>query len=187
MENVLYLEGLRRETQYQFVFPKRLILLLKLGKTIPLPSVDRVYHQVSLLLPDGRVWTAGSTIRSNAEELRTEFFSPSYLFNGPRPAISGSPNVGGYGGTINISTPNASNISSVSLVRLMSCTHHYEANQRLVWLQILATGSNNITVSAPINANIAPPGYYMIHVLNGSGVPSVAKIIQIPGYWYRYQ
>ena len=153
----------------------------------PAASVDRVYHQVSLLLPDGRVWTAGSTIRSNTEELRTEFFSPSYLFNGPRPVISGSPNVGGYGGTINISTPNASNISSVSLVRLMSCTHHYEANQRLVWLQILATGSNNITVSAPINANIAPPGYYMIHVLNGSGVPSVAKIIQIPGTWYWYQ
>ena len=63
----------------------------------------------------------------------------------------------------------------------MSCTHHYDANQRLIWLQILNRGSSNITVTAPINANIAPPGLYMIHVLNGTGIPSVAKIIQIPG------
>ena len=91
-------------------------------------------------------------------EMRTEIFSPSYLFQGPRPVISGSPNVGDYGGTISIPTPDAPSISSVSLVRLMSCTHHYEANQRLIWLQILKRGSSNITVSAPINANIAPPG-----------------------------
>ena len=150
-------------------------------QSLPAASVDRVYHQVSLLLPDGRVWTAGSTIRSGTEELRTEIFSPSYLFQGSRPVISGSPNVPDYGGTINIPTPDASNISSVSLVRLMSSTHHYEANQRLIWLQIVNKGSSSITVSAPINNKVAPPGYYMIHVLNGAGVPSVAKIIQIPG------
>ena len=61
-----------------------------------LPSVARVYHQVSLLLPDGRVWAAGS--QNNGSEVRTEVFSPPYLFQGPRPAISGSPDVGGYGG-----------------------------------------------------------------------------------------
>ena len=38
-----------------------------------------------------------------------------------------------------------------------------------------------MTVSAPINNKVAPPGPYMIHVLNALGVPSVAKIIQIPG------
>ena len=51
----------------------------------------------------------------------------------------------------------------------MALTHHYDANQRLVWLQITGTSSGSITVSAPINANIAPPGYYMIHVLNSFG------------------
>ena len=30
-------------------------------QALPSASVNRVYHQVSLLLPDGRVWTAGST------------------------------------------------------------------------------------------------------------------------------
>ena len=63
----------------------------------------------------------------------------------------------------------------------MATTHHYDANQRLVWLQITGRGSSSVTVSAPINANIAPPGYYMIHVLNSSGVPSIAKVIAIPG------
>ena len=150
-------------------------------QSLPTATVNRVYHQVSLLLPDGRVWTAGSTVASGVEENRTEIFSPSYLFQGPRPTILAMPNVGGYGGTINILTPDAANISSVSLVRLMSATHHYEANQRLIWLQIVNSGLADITVSAPINGNIAPPGYYMIHVLNNIGVPSIAKIIQIPG------
>ena len=110
-----------------------------------------------------------------------EIFSPDYLFAGTRPTISGTPTVGNYGGTIDIPTPDAPNIDSVSLLRLMNTTHHYDANQRLVWLQIINRGSGSITVSAPINSNIAPPGYYMVHVLNSSGVPSIAQIVKIPG------
>jgi len=52
---------------------------------------------------------------------------------------------------------------------------------RLIWLPITSRTTNSVTISAPINANIAPPGYYMIHVLAGSLVPSTARIIQIPG------
>jgi len=150
-------------------------------ESLPSATVPRVYHQVSLLLPDGRVWTAGSTASVNMEELRTEIYSPSYLFQGPRPIISGSPIVGNYGGTITIPTNDPLAVTSVSLLRLMATTHHYDANQRLVWLQILNKTSNSVTVSAPLNANIAPPGYYMIHILTTLGVPSVAKIIAIPG------
>ena len=76
-------------------------------QALPTASVNRVYHQVSLLLPDGRVWTAGGTVASGTEENRTEIYSPSYLFQGPRPVISGSPNIGDYGGTITIQTPDA--------------------------------------------------------------------------------
>ena len=63
----------------------------------------------------------------------------------------------------------------------MATTHHYDQNQRLIWLQIVDRTSNSLTVSAPINGKIAPPGYYMVFILNGSGVPSVARIIKIPG------
>ena len=148
---------------------------------LPPASIPRVYHCVALLLPDGRVWNAGGNPNHGIWRPETQIFSPPYFFAGTRPTISGNPTVGGYGSSITIPTPDAAAITSVSLVRLMATTHHYDANQRLVWLQITGRGSSSITVSAPINANIAPPGYYMIHVLNSSGVPSVAKIIAIPG------
>ena len=148
---------------------------------LPPASIPRVYHSVGLLLPDGRVWNAGGNPNNGVWRPETQIFSPGYLFAGSRPTISGDPVVGGYGSSIIIPTPSPASISSVSLVRLMALTHHHDANQRLVWLQITGTSSGSITVSAPINANIAPPGYYMIHVLNSSGVPSIAKIIAIPG------
>jgi hypothetical protein len=69
----------------------------------------------------------------------------------------------------------------VSLIRLSTFTHGFNSELRFIWLQIRTKGSSSVTVSAPVNAKIAPPGYYMIHVLNGSGVPSKAKVIKIPG------
>ena len=136
---------------------------------------------MALLLPDGRVWTAGNSTPNNpsAFELATEIFSPGYYFQ-TRPTISSIPTVGNYGGTITIPTPDAATINSVSLVRLGAPTHHYDPNARLIWLQLVSSTSNSVTVSAPLNSRLAPPGYYMIHVLKG-GVPSIAKIIKIPG------
>jgi fibronectin type 3 domain-containing protein len=149
--------------------------------SLPAATVGRTYHAVALLLPDGSVWTASSTTnRCTGNEYRTEIFKPAY-FSASRPTISGSVAVGSYGQTITVPTPNPSGISRVSLVRLGATTHHFDTNVRLIWLQITARSSNSVTVSAPLNANLAPPGYYMIHVLDSSLVPSTAQIIQIPG------
>lgn len=143
-------------------------------------NIPRVYHQVSLLLPDGSVWTAGSTPSRNTWELRTEFFRPSY-FDATRPTISGSPDVGDYGNSITIPTPNASVIARATLVRLPNTTHHYDPNMRCIMLDVQSRTSNSVTVEAPLNANLAPPGYYYIHILNDTGIPSTARIIRIPG------
>jgi hypothetical protein len=143
-------------------------------------NVARVYHQVSMLLPDGRVWTAGSTSARNNWELRTEFFRPSY-FSATRPTISGAPTVGAYGESITIPTPNGSSIIRASLVKLPDTTHHYDANMRCVMLNLETSTLSSVTVEAPLNANLAPPGYYYIHVINSSGIPSAARIIKIPG------
>jgi hypothetical protein len=148
--------------------------------TLPAATVPRVYHGVALLLADGSIWTASSTVGQCNPEMRTEIFKPSY-FSATRPAISGTPTVGDYGQSITIPTPNPTSISRVSLTNLSATTHHYEANVRLIWLQITGTSSSSITVSAPLNAKLAPPGYYMIHVLDSSLVPSAAQIIKIPG------
>ncbi len=149
--------------------------------TLPSAQVGRRYHSVSLLLPDGRVWTAGTTIGlSPPGELRTEIYSPAYV-SATRPSITGAPVIsGGYGGTIAILTPDAPDISSVSLVKVSAVTHHFNFDQRLVWLQIQNKSPGSVTVAAPINGNIAPPGYYLVFILNADGVPSVGQLIKIP-------
>jgi hypothetical protein len=151
---------------------------------LPATTIPRWYHSVSLLLPDGRVWLSSGTPSMNPPfEGRTEFFSPGYMEE-TRPTISSQPTVNPngsdpYNGTITIPTPDASSITSVSLLRLGNVTHHFDAEHRFVWLQVQNNSGSNVVVSAPINSKIAPPGYYMIHILNASGIPSAAKIIQI--------
>ena len=39
-----------------------------------------------------------------------------------------------------------------------------------------ATG---VTLTAPPNGNIAPPGYYMLFVVDTTGVPSVAAFVKV--------
>jgi hypothetical protein len=149
--------------------------------TLASASVRRGYHGVALLMADGRVWTAGhASTKTSSQEFRTEIFSPSYV-SATRPTISDAPTAsGGYGGAITIPTPDASNIQSASMVKLSSVSHHYNTDQRLIWLQIQNSTSSSVTVSAPLNGNLAPPGYYMIHVLNASKIPSISKIIKFP-------
>jgi hypothetical protein len=146
----------------------------------PAATVPRMYHSVALLLHDGRVWTAGTTPNQFTKEPRVEIFNPWYTSE-TRPTISSAPTGGAYGNTITIPTPNAASITKVSLVRVSSTTHHYNTDQRLIWLQIVSKTSSSVTVSAPINNTLAPPGYYLVHVLNSAGVPSVGTFIKIPG------
>jgi hypothetical protein len=145
---------------------------------LPSAKVPRQYHSVALLLQDGRVWTAGTTLNFDTKELRTEIFSPGYVSE-TRPSISGSISGGLYGGTITIPTPDAAKITKVSLVKASSTTHHYNTDQRLIWLQKTSSNASSITVKSPINSKIAPPGYYLIHILNSAGVPSKGKFIKI--------
>jgi Domain of unknown function (DUF1929)/Bacterial Ig domain len=146
----------------------------------PAATVPRMYHGIALLLQDGRVWTAGTTPTAFSKEIRVEIFNPWYTSE-TRPTISGDPTGGTYGSTITIPTPNAADITKVSLVRVSSTTHHYNTDQRLIWLQIQGKTSSSVTVSAPINNKLAPPGYYLVHILNGAGVPSIGTFIKIPG------
>jgi hypothetical protein len=88
--------------------------------------------------------------------------------------------VGPYGGTITIPTSNGLDIDAVSLLTVGTETHAYNSDQRLVWLQIQNKTATEVVVSAPINANIAPPGFYYIFILK-RGIPSVASAIKIPG------
>ena len=139
----------------------------------------RLYHSSSILLPDGRVLLAGGGAFAPAtNEANAEIYSPPYLFKGNRPTITSAPSVLQYGQSFTINTPDAANIQSVSLVRMGSVTHNFDMDQRFQYLNITGSTSNSVTVTAPSNNNVAPPGYYYLHVVNGNGVPSVAKMLK---------
>jgi hypothetical protein len=142
-------------------------------------AVPRVYHSVALLLPDGRVWTAGSDYGAPGHEARMELYSPPYLFAGARPTITSAPGVVTIGSSFQVSTPDAATIQTVALVRCGSVTHAYNSDQRWLDLQFEATPPGSLTLFAPPNTNVAPPGYYMLFLLDGNGVPSVAKILRV--------
>jgi hypothetical protein len=144
----------------------------------------RLYHSNSLLLPDATVLFIGGNPARGTYESHMEIYTPPYLFNADgtpaaRPSITGAPSTGiGYGSAFQVQTPDAANISSVVLMRPGAPTHAFDMEQRLVALNFTA-GSGVLNVTAPPNGNIAPPGYYLLFLLNSAGVPSVAQFVQL--------
>jgi chitodextrinase len=142
----------------------------------------RLYHSNALLMPDARVLIVGggrtSDFSETWDQLSSEFYSPPYLFKGARPTISSAPATAAYGGNVAVQTPDTARIASVSLVKLGSVTHAFNQDQRILQLPF-ATAGSTLNVQAPANANLAPPGYYMLFILDTSGIPSVAAILQL--------
>jgi hypothetical protein len=149
--------------------------------TLATAAVPRVYHSVALLLPDGRVWTAGSDYGNGVHETRMEIYSPPYLFAGTRPVLSSAPDVLTVAESFQIQTPDATDVQTVALVRCGTVTHAFSIDQRWIDLGITAVHQGRLTVTAPPNLRLAPPGFYMLFLLNASGVPSVAKIVRFQG------
>ena len=148
-----------------------------LWTTLASNAVNRVYHSTSILLPDGRILHAGSG-DGGPDQRNAELFSPPYLFKGLRPTITGAPTLVSYGSPFKVTTPDAANIAKVSLIRLGSTTHTADMNQRFQWLPF-TRNSGLLSISAPRSANRAPPGHYLLFILNGNGVPSVARIVKV--------
>jgi uncharacterized repeat protein (TIGR01451 family) len=141
----------------------------------------REYHGTALLLPNGRVLVSGmgADFGSVPDQRSAEFYSPPYLFKGPRPTINQVPTQIQYGSTFFVGTPDGASISNVALIRTGAVTHFFDQNERYVPLSFAQT-SGGLSVTAPATANLAPPGYYMLFIVNNSGVPSIAPFVQVP-------
>ena len=143
--------------------------------TMATQTDPRGYHTSAVLLPDGRVLSAGGTGVTGATD-HLEIYSPPYLFKGARPVITSAPAKLTYGLPFIIGTPDA--VSRVVLMAPGANTHTNDMSQRHVELTFTAT-TGRIRATAPPTSNVAPPSYYMLFILNAAGVPSVARWVQL--------
>jgi len=144
----------------------------------PPASVPRNYHSVALLLPNGRVLTAGSNLNGssggdNVKEYRIEVYSPWYDGNANRPRISSAPGALSYGENFKILTNDADSIERVALMRCGSVTHAWDGDQRYVGLvfEQPKPGSKTLQITAPPDGGVAPPGPYMLWTIDKKGRP----------------
>ena len=158
--------------------------------TLAPQAVTRQYHSTALLLPDGRVLSAGGGVCGTCDEVgylakNAEVFSPPYLFKkggsgelAPRPQIVAAPGTVSHGSSFAISTPDAASIRKVGMMRLGSQTHSVEMEQHYVPLDF-TRGDGVLTASVPANPNTAVPGVYMLFIVDSAGVPSVARMVGV--------
>jgi Domain of unknown function (DUF1929)/Divergent InlB B-repeat domain len=151
-------------------------------------SAGRTYHSTTLLLPDARVLSGGSGEGSGVDyahsQLTLQVFTPPYLYNpdgtlASRPSISSAPSRLTYGQHFTVQTPNAAAVTRGTLIRLSSVTHAFNQSQLIYPLAFTASGSGAVASTAPGDPNLAPPGPYMLFLLNAKGVPSLARMISV--------
>jgi hypothetical protein len=162
------------------------------GQWTVLASASRIrqYHSTAVLLPDGRVMTGGGGICGTCMtvgylEKNIEYFTPPYLYKkdgsgqlATRPVITTAPTSVGINATFTISSAQAASIRKVALVGLGDATHGVDQGQRYVPLTFSASGTT-LTVTGPPNGGVAPPGYYMLFIVDAAGVPSIARMVQV--------
>jgi hypothetical protein len=140
----------------------------------------RLYHSFAVLLPDGRVALGGGGHPPGfgVDEYRSEIYSPPYLFKGARPTITSAPSQASYGQSFFVATPDGATITKAALIPQPVVTHAKNAASGYIPLTFSQT-AGGLTVTAPPNGNIAPPGKFMLFLVNASGVPSVASWVTI--------
>ncbi|MGH8634532.1 MAG: galactose oxidase-like domain-containing protein, partial [Burkholderiales bacterium] len=143
----------------------------------------RLYHSTALLMPDASVLVAGGGLPGPQFNDNIEVYYPPYLFNGSggwatRPSLTSAPSYIDIGQTFVVDLDSTQNIQRVALVKTGSVTHGFNLDQRFVELTFQQSG-DRLTVHAPTRAADAPPGYYLLFVLNQAGTPSIGRIARI--------
>ncbi len=137
-------------------------------------AFPRVYHSTTILLPDARVLASGGVLYASGE-----IYSPPYLFQpGNRPEIVNAPETLAYGRPFSLKFSSDTEDNKVILIRLSSGTHSVNFGQRYV--ELGEGGPNSpFELYPPAEPWAAPPGFYMLFVVDQRGVPSISKIVQL--------
>ena len=156
----------------------------------------RLYHSTALLLPDATVAVLGSNPGDRGKYLPAiEIYTPPYLYDaGDQPITTARPSITSvpavpivYGGAFAVSYASALPIASAVLIRPGSSTHAFDMEQRLIGLcgaspQPPCAGAGTLALTAPVNGNVAPPGYYMLFLVDTAGVPSIARFVELGSF-----
>lgn len=182
--------GLRNNSDKHHVLANRVAMIWDpVTEKITMADVaqkDRLYHSVTLLLPDATVFTGGGGAGYPKAEnhLNAEIYHPPYLYerNGSgklasRPVINGAPDFISWGRHFQVVV--SEEVSRMTLVKLGSSTHVQVFDQRFMNLSFSREGTSAYKVLAPTNVNDAPPGYYFLFAFDHQGVPSVAKVVKL--------
>ena len=131
-----------------------------------------------MLIAGGR--SKGSDLNNPSDEKPNfRYLLPPYLASGQsRPVISAAPLTIGYNSSFTVEVSGGP-VSEVVLMSLGSMTHAFDMNQRYVQLAATPQGTTGAQVTGPANIQTAPPGYYMLFVLNGNRIPSIARFVRV--------
>jgi Domain of unknown function (DUF1929) len=141
----------------------------------------RTYHSTAVLLPDGRVLSAGDDRQEHLQEDKrtAQIYSPPYLFEGgTRPVVTGAPEAVRYDARLPIAVSDAAAVAKVVLMRPGAVTHAVDMEQRSIELA-RPPGEAGLVVTSPPDPSVAPPGWYMLFALDSRGVPSEARWIRL--------
>jgi hypothetical protein len=146
----------------------------------------RGYHSAAFLMPDGRVAISGNTATYNPgepssarkDDVSIQIYNPPYLFNGPRPVVTGVPAQIGYGSSLHLDTSAGPPVASAMLMRPCAVTHSVDMDQRAIILGV-SGGAGTVDVKIPSDKSLAPPGFYMLFLLSADKTPSIASWVQL--------
>jgi hypothetical protein len=143
---------------------------------------ERGYHNVAVLLPDGRflVGSGAPGFLPGQERPTFRYYSPWYRQGQPQPVIQSAPSVIRYAQKFLIGfVSTAPTPVQAVLIAPTALTHSFDANQRYVELAVTVNPTGRITAVAPPDERVGPPGEYLLFLVDANRIPSVARWVRL--------